>query len=208
MRREATYPDVRSLMKPGDVIAFGGKGQLSDIIKWATRAPVSHVGVIFTTRATYDAPDADRYMVNVIESTTLAGAEPGVQVSQLSTRLKAYDGQVWWLPLRDDVRATRFDERRFFDFLLAQKGKGYDYKQAIGSGLDLCDFAGLENTEDFERFFCSELVAAALEEAGVVVGVNASEITPIDLCRWPIYADAYTQILGDPREIPRYNGLA
>lgn len=47
------------------------------------------------------------------------------------------------------------------------------------------------NKEDFSRFFCSELVAAGLERAGVTGSVNASEVTPIDLCRWSIYEDDY-----------------
>jgi hypothetical protein len=30
-------------MKPGDVIAFAGKDNFSDIIKWAIRSNVSHL---------------------------------------------------------------------------------------------------------------------------------------------------------------------
>ena len=41
-----TYDEVRNKMRPGDVIAFGGKGHFSEIIKWATRAPVSSVGTM------------------------------------------------------------------------------------------------------------------------------------------------------------------
>jgi len=40
------YQNVRSKMKPGDVIAFGGKGHFSEIIKFATFSNASHVGVI------------------------------------------------------------------------------------------------------------------------------------------------------------------
>ena len=48
--RRAEYKIVRKQMKPGDVIAFGGKGHFSEIIKWTTRGPVSHVGVILQSR--------------------------------------------------------------------------------------------------------------------------------------------------------------
>lgn len=46
-------------------------------------------------------------------------------------------------------------------------------------------FSGIGyNSENFERFFCSELAAAGLKAAGVIPPqVNASEATPIDVCR-------------------------
>ncbi len=34
------YTEARLLMKPGDVIAFGGKGHFSELIKFATRSNV------------------------------------------------------------------------------------------------------------------------------------------------------------------------
>jgi hypothetical protein len=63
------------------------------------------------------------------------------------------------------------------------------------------------NREDFSKFFCSELVAAAFERAGVTkVPINASEVTPIDLCRWRIYQGSYYQLKGDPsKRISRFN---
>lgn len=43
------YAKFREKMKPGDVIAFGGKGRFSELIKWSTKSVVSHVGVILQT---------------------------------------------------------------------------------------------------------------------------------------------------------------
>ena len=86
--------------------------------------------------------------------------------------------------------------------------------QALKSALDALDELpfGLHgpgyNREDFSRFFCSELVAAGLEKAGTVGPVNASEVTPIDLCRWKIYADTCFQLKGEAdKQISRYNSL-
>jgi cell wall-associated NlpC family hydrolase len=53
------YSEARSMMKPGDVIAFGGKGHFSELIKFATRADVSHVGVVLQTRVADD--DSGRF---------------------------------------------------------------------------------------------------------------------------------------------------
>ena len=152
------HSDARSMMKPGDVIAFGGKGHFSELIKFATRADVSPVGAILET----------------------------------------------------------FDSVSFYNFLFnqARDRKGYDVPQALKSAIDALDELpfGLHgpgyNREDFSRFFCSELVAAGLEKAGTVGSVNASEVTPIDLCRWKIYAKTYFQLKGEvDKEISRYNAM-
>jgi len=62
---------------------------------------------------------------------------------------------------------------------------------------DVIAFGGhgpVYNEEGFSKFFCSELVSAGLEAAGAVGSVNASEVPPIDLCRWNIYEESYYQI--------------
>ena len=61
------------------------------------------------------------------------------------------------------------------------------------------------NEEDLENFFCSELAAAGLEAAGVLSAINASEVTPIDLCRFNIYQDRYFQFKGE--ELTRIRGF-
>ena len=207
------YGDVRPLMKPGDVIAFGGKGHFSQVIKWATCSGVSHVGVILQTKVVDDS--SDRFFNQIIESTSLNNFN-GVVVSRFSDRLDTYDGEIWWLPLNETLRETKFDSVAFYNFLFnqARLRKGYDMPQAIKSAIDVLDELpfGVHgpgyNREDFSRFFCSELVAAGLEKAGSVGKVNASEVTPIDLCRWNIYGDTYFQLKGDEsKEISRYNTL-
>ncbi len=207
--KRTTYKDARPDMKPGDVIAFSGKGHFSEIIKMATFAEVSHVGVILKTEV------ADHYFNQIIESTSLHGFN-GVQVSRFSDRMDDYDGEIWWLPLRVDLRKDKAKHAAFYQFLFnqAKERKPYDMPQAVKSALDLGDklpfgLHGLGyNKEDFSRFFCSELVAAGLETAKIVDTVNASEVTPIDLCRWNIYEDDYYVLKGDvQKEISRFNRL-
>ncbi|MFZ5584807.1 MAG: hypothetical protein ACOZHQ_02645 [Thermodesulfobacteriota bacterium] len=211
------YDKVRDQMLPGDVIAFGGKGHFSEIIKRVTFSKVSHVAVVLQTQATYEAGPDRRFFNLIVESTKWDGFM-GVDAIRLSDRLKSYDGQVWWLPLNRELRKTRrFDQKKFFDFLYAQKGRPYDLKQAVNSVLDDLDgllgqMSPFLNCEDFSRFFCSELVAAGLEEAGLLDALNASEVTPADLCQWSIYEPDHHQLYIDkmppPKErmeIPRYN---
>ncbi len=208
--KQISYDDARPMMQPGDVIAFGGKGQFSELIKFATFSDVSHVGVILQSQIVDD--NADRFFNQIIESTDLNGFN-GVNVSRFSDRLSTYDGELWWLPLRKKVRA-KMDNREFYNFLFnqARQRKPYDTPQAIKSALDALDDLpfGLHgpgyNKEDFSKFFCSELVSAGLEAAGAVNAVNASEVTPIDLCRWKIYKGTYYQLKGDKnKKISRHN---
>ncbi len=209
--KQITYQEARGLMQPGDVIAFGGKGNFSEIIKFATFSSVSHVGVILQTKIPED--DTGRIFNQIIESTSLNGFN-GVNVSRFSDRLNTYDGELWWLPLNKQIREKSFDRSKFFNFLFnqAKDRKPYDMPQAIKSAVDIGDDLpfGMNgpayNKEDFSKFFCSELVAAGLEVAKAVNSVNASEVTPIDLCRWNIYEDSYYQLKGEAsKRISRFN---
>lgn len=84
------YSDARSMMKPGDVIAFGGKGHFSELIKFTTRADVSHVGVILQTRVVDDK--TGRFFNQIIESTSTNDFN-GVVISRLSDRMDTYEGR-------------------------------------------------------------------------------------------------------------------
>lgn len=206
----AEYEEVRNKMQAGDVIAFSGKGDFSEIIKWATKSEVSHVGVILQSKLLIDDQPQAGYFNQVIESTSLNGFS-GVSISRLRDRLINYDGQIWWLPLGDEVR-NKMNLTAFFNFLLNQEHKLYDLPQAIKAGFDLLDKIPMlekftRNTEDFSRFFCSELVAASLEESGAIPRINSSEVTPIDLCMFTIYQKEYYQIYGLPKEIRGFNTI-
>jgi len=183
---QISYDIARESMKPGDVIAFGGEGFVSNLIKDATNSPVSHVGVIMQTDL------SDSVFVNqIIESNGKKKGLTGVQVWRMSERLEEYEGSVWWLPM-----AVEFDKQEFVGFCLSQKGKKYDAPQAIGSAIDFVP----DQIENLDRLFCSELVFAALESAGVIPPGNASEATPADIVNLGIYGDV-CQLKGVIQEI-------
>lgn len=207
-RKDVSYETVRNLMKPGDIIAFSGKGDVSDIIKWATRSGVSHVGTIFQSKLLINNDPQAGYFNQIIESTSLNGFS-GVAISRLSDRFVNYEGEIWWLPLRDDIR-TKMDLTKFYNFLLHQEHKPYDLPQALKAGIDTLDNLPFlhrltTNKEDLTKFFCSELIAAALEESECIPNLNASEVTPIDLCMFNIYASDYFQLKGDAKTIKGFN---
>jgi len=208
--KSVLYQDARPKMKAGDVIAFSGKGNFSEIIKWATRSSVSHVGIILQSKLVIDGDSQSGIFNQIIESTSINGFS-GVTISRLSDRLDTYDGEIWWLPLSQSV-SSAMDTRKFYNFLIHQERKEYDMPQAMKSAIDTFDNVPVlgkatHNIEDFSRFFCSELVAAGLEAAGAIDHINASEVTPIDLCSFSLFEADYYQLKGNRKEIKGYNAI-
>jgi|SRR3990167_1895525 len=193
---QAKYHQIRESLQDGDLIAFGGRGGASSLIKLFTRSNVSHVALILKS-----VLETGERLNMIIESTTLDGYS-GVIINRLSNRLKNYDGEVWWLPLRQDVR-DRADFDGAYEWLKKQKRKADDSLQAIGAGLDLI----INNKEDFDCFFCSELVSAYYEKIAIIEEINSSEVTPIDLCMFDLYDTNYYQLVGQQKEIKGYNSL-
>ena len=161
----------------------------------------------------------DGKIVEIMEATGLrrnpdTGKDvAGVQRHRMSTKLMYYEGDIWWLPLSAECR-SRFDFSTMTNFLMHSEGKEYDSAPVvISAAIDALDgrFTGglSKNEEDFSAFFCSELVSAALEAAKVMENVNSSEVTPIDLCRFKIFADDYYQLKGlEDKRIPNYNFMS
>jgi len=109
--QEISYEEARPQMQPGDVIAFSGKSHFSELIKFATRANISHVGTILQTQVKEDT--TGRFFNQIIEST----GSNGVGVFRFSDRINIYDGEIWWLPLDDALRQEKFDSVSFYKFL-------------------------------------------------------------------------------------------
>ena len=213
-RTEIPYSEARPLMGPGDVIAFSGRGWFSDSIRAATASNVSHVGIVLQSYLRIDGEPHGEFYNQIIESTRLDGFS-GVIINRFSTRLDQYDGEIWWLPLREEVR-QRMDQSTYYEFILRQERKPYDLPQAIWSAVDVGGVVGWlrripglgnlgRNREQFDRLFCSELAAGALSDCGVIGQINAAEVTPSDLCSFRIYRDDYAQLKGVPREIGEFN---
>lgn len=209
--KKVKYDSVRNKMRPGDVIAFSGNGEIAQIIKLATRSQVSHAAVILQTKLLIADQPQGGYFNQIIESTLINGFY-GVSINRLSDRLVDFDGEIWWLPLSNEVRA-KMNGQTFYDFLLHQEKKPFDTLDGIKSSIDIFDKIPLlsrltRNNEDFASFFCSELVAAGLEASGAIPRINASEVTPIDLCMFSIYQENYYQIKGDVKKtINGYNSI-
>jgi hypothetical protein len=196
---KADYNEIRERMRAGDIVAFSGNAAISKIIKAVTRSNVSHVGILCHTHVVFNTGVTVEIMESIKEGTCPQTGKPvaGVIRNRLSTRIKNYDGCVWWLPLSERTR-TVFDTAGAVQFLMQVKGRPYDRPQAVKSAFDMLDkiTAVTYATQDYSELFCSELAAAALKAGGVLAGVNPSETTPADLCALPIFAPDYYQLKG------------
>jgi len=178
---KVNYNEVRDEMRVGDVIAFSGNSVFSKLIKSVTHSDISHVGTILSSSFVQGIS-----LVQVIESTSIRKGKAGVVFNRMSKHLREYDGEIFWLPLKEVMR-KQFDVGRFVNFLFAQQGKKYDMPQALGSVIDFIP----DNREDLDKLFCSELVTAGFEISGLVSDINASEQTPKDVIEFDLYDNIY-----------------
>lgn len=194
------YAAVRRHMRTGDIVAFSGRARISRLVQLATCSNISHIGIVSHARVSH----LGRLTVEIMESVKQDECPEtgqiitGVTRTRLSTKIKYYDGEVYWLPLSTPIRA-KLDLTAAVTFLMSVLGRPYDIPQAIQSALDLLDWAERVTyaAEDYSSIFCSELAAGALKAGRVLpASTNPSEMTPIDVIRLPIYHPDYYQIKG------------
>lgn len=199
MLRLCKYEDIRDQLRTGDLVLFGGKGWISDAIKFVRRSPVSHVEVVLESKLLVEGEPAQGRMVLLIGSTTLRG-KTGVQVNRMSTILEAYRGRVWVARLSAATR-DRFDEQSFLDYMLHQNGKPYDVWQLLPFLLPF-----LPVPDDDKRLYCSELVARGFARSGILPrSFRAGKVAPDQLARFKLYDTTLCQLAGSRCDVPGFN---
>jgi hypothetical protein len=200
------YNQIRDTVRTGDVFAFSGKGNTSNLIKNFTHSKYSHVGMALWITPLHS-------LVNrlfIIESTTLntlpdidGSYRRGVQIIPMAQRLEGYVGQCWWLPIKQPLLDD--DEKTKLTSWLFQREAShvdYDTTQAIKAAIDPEKWPrpfrwlhGLlsrwtDNKEDLKKMFCSELVTKALQVINrVPPEVISSEMLPSDVVLFPCLGD-------------------
>lgn len=190
------YQEIRKYMKTGDLLAFSGKGAVSDLIKWKTNSEISHVGIVFSTNFS-DSRDNNNSVLMIESTSLLSGKDAlnnelikGVQMHFLSNRIQTYNGDIHWYPLKNELAQSK--KAAMIQWLKKKHTQKtpYDKIQAIGAGIDSLDFLGFSNEPDFNSLFCSELVAKAYQVGGIICqNINPSEQTPKDIISYDIYDD-------------------
>lgn len=180
-KRAKPYDQIRRSIKTGDIVLFSGKGAVSEWIKRFSRSKWSHVGMALR------AYDWD--MLLLWESTTLTSVADveagrvvrGVQLVPLSERLKTYPGKIAVRHLSQEIAALMWG--RLLRFRKRVSGRPYEknYIQLIKAAYD-GPFG--ENKEDLSSLFCSELVAEAYQQMGLLADgpkdLPSNEYTPRD----------------------------
>lgn len=180
--RSANYEDLRDELKTGDIVLFSSSSPLSWATKLATMSKWSHVGMIVCLE--------EYEFVTVWESTTSTGLRDldtkrlhkGVQLTPLSSRVQGYKGDV---AVRRLSGANFGGDRVQGLMRLRKRLRNTPYEQhaleLINAALDTPLH---ESTEDLSSVFCSELVAEAYQELGLLPSGEgqkpSNEYTPVD----------------------------
>ncbi len=176
----------------GDVIAFSGNGLDSKIIQLFTRSPYSHVIIVLDN----EYPNEQCEDILIAESTTYKTVADfnkkkclkGVQVHWLSHWLDAYKacGQAWWFPLRQKLSHDRKTQMQSWLWNLYHNQTPFSCRKSVGAWLKQNKYFQAETKEKYPKnsagFFCSELVAEALQIGGIIdPKINPATHTPRDL---------------------------
>ncbi len=204
----STYHQIRTQIRPGDLIFFDGSDDsdlveiaqhlVSNAIEVLTHSNWSHVAMVLDPKIMVNG--AVQTELNLIESTTLTGTN-GPQINALEKRLAEYDGtSIWWFPLNDATRRC-INFNRMWELMLGKVGRDhYSYDTILDfllrplfGWLIPALHRGPKNAE-----VCSEYVAEGLKAGGVDVRLSCAlqkpdyqldchETSPGSLSRLPLF---------------------
>ncbi|NEP80219.1 MAG: hypothetical protein F6K17_11670 [Okeania sp. SIO3C4] len=191
---------IFSHISPGDVIAFSGNGLDAKIIQWFTRSPYSHVAIVLET----EYQNKQREDILIAESTAYTvlldfkeqKRLKGVQVHWLSHWLDIYKtcGQAWWFPLQKKLSYNRITQMQSWLWDLNHNHTPYAFYKSVGAWLAQNKYfdgeTNIKSSKTSASFFCSELVAKALQIAGTIdLKLNPATQTPGDLMSIPCFQE-------------------
>jgi uncharacterized protein YycO len=138
---------IRASMRSGDVLLFRGCGLLSSLIRRATRSDYSHAGMLFRQGGRL-------YCLEAVGS--------GVRLAPVSRLLAHYPEGVYYC----GVDAPEPAREIALEFGFEQLSLRYDVLGLVRFAFALFFAAKRRAVESDQRWFCSELVAAAYRAAG------------------------------------------
>lgn len=163
------YSKLRDQLQTGDVIAFKGNDFKAKAILVGTNSNYSHVGLVV------------RLKVFSEERVFIAEAAPPVVVLQaLHYKLAFFSGNAWWAKLKcsDPEEAPEEQQIRNRIAIWAMKilGKPYDGELIMNIMKNII-FKNKLPIDSQYAFICSEFVASALKEVGLLKNTTAN-LTP------------------------------
>jgi hypothetical protein len=204
------YAAARARMRPGDQVALAGSSLVSRAIglfsgrSWNPKvANLSHVLTVHTSM------DTGTLRVLVTHS-TMQNGKSGPQAAYLSDVLADYQGQGWFCPLSDPIREVA-NWTEFEAFIKASEGHAtYPIPDLFGFLLRDLPIVGtrVAQSQHSSGMVCSAYDTAILKAAGIVRGVNYSQVSPQQLLEMAIYAPGPpVQLIGKPGCFAAYNTI-
>ncbi|MAE81440.1 MAG: hypothetical protein CMB80_01800 [Flammeovirgaceae bacterium] len=171
------YSEIRSQLKTGDIVLFSGKGRISNIIKWFTKSPWSHVGMVIKSKEWDTLLLWESTTLSKLKDISTGKARQGVQLVPLSERIKTYEGSIG---IRKVKGRGGFNQQGLIELRAEVKGRPYE-ESKIELLKSAYDGPLGQNEEDLSSLFCSELVAEAYQRMGLLTETTPSnEFTPAD----------------------------
>jgi hypothetical protein len=166
------YENIRNELNTGDIILFSGRALFSRIVQIGTRSPWSHIGIVVRFTTPFD-------FVALWESDITIG---GVQLTNLSARIKKYKGQVVVRHL--EGTSLGINEINIFHAVREElKLRPYQVNkfEMIRAAYDKGLWLAKAQEKDISSLFCSELVAETLQRIGILnPDLSSNEFTPGD----------------------------
>ncbi len=173
------YEAMRASLHTGDIVLFSGKGRVSNVIKWASKTPWSHVGMVYKMHSDTRVMVAESTTLSDISDVITGKRSEGVQIVPLSQRLVKYDGAVAIRQISGTRSMGSLEAIDGWIRMVHQRPYEKSTWQLIKAQYD--GFLLPPNEEDFSSLFCSELVAEALQVMGALDGATpANEYVPAD----------------------------
>jgi hypothetical protein len=186
------YQVLQAQIKLGDVITFSGVDIPSTVVKVATRSEYVHVAIVLSVEPTHPSQDSILIAESHVDTSlpSLGTGKPilGAQVQWLSQRMAASPGPAWWVALKTPLSNAGMTRMQTWLRKIEQEQTPYDFVQAIEAGIDGFVSIGIDTPADDTALFCSELVARALQIAGVLDEcINPAQQTPAELMQFPCF---------------------
>ena len=142
------YETFKPLMNTGDLIEFKTRSAVGWAIRKITKKDVNHSALL--VKFDYDGCGDRRYILEAVGR--------GVDLNILSKRLMRHKGSAYWSMLKKEHDDKR---QKILGFALSQLGVGYDYRSILDQIVGRV-------SSDIKKYFCSEYVQVAYEQAGVM----------------------------------------
>ncbi|MGK7901102.1 MAG: hypothetical protein AB4352_06755 [Hormoscilla sp.] len=198
--QEVRYPTalekLSDMIKPGDAIAFSGKGFNGKVIRCFTASLYSHIAIVMDTER--DCTTDGRIAIAEASSDTRLPdfrnekRKPGVQIHHLWNWINAYQdlGQAWWIPLAEPLSDSGVKKMQDWLWEIHDRQVSYSFRKCIGAWLKINRYFLSADSQYAARLFCSELVTKALQIAEAIdPAVRSYQQIPQEIISLPCFQD-------------------